>query len=211
MSQKNSVFKKLAALTLSASICTTAVGATTPAKKEQSNNNIIKYVGCAVVAGVAIGTATYLAWAKLFVNKVLAAAEHLAKELNKETTDEATVKRLSMKFYELLHEAKEDTKTQQEGEENETYPEIPLEAKQDAFGQSGYKRYTDKDQCREDALALIDKELPDNKKKEEENDSLAPEGSAVKIRKIKVNIISNKLKKPKLIITSSSVFLTYYT
>lgn len=187
MSQKNSVLKKLAALTLSASVCTTAVGATTPAKKEQSNNNIIKYVGCAVVAGVAIGTATYLAWAKLFVNRVLAAAEHLAKELNKETPDEKTVKRLSMKFYELLHEAKEDTKTQKEKVINDNYDDIPSEEKQKEFGQSGYNQYTDTAQCKKAALALIDKELPDNKKKEEENDSLAPEGSAVKIRKIKVN------------------------
>ena len=187
MSQKNPVFKKLAALTLSASVCTTAVGATTPAKKEQSNNNIIKYVGYTVVAGVAIGTATYLAWAKLFVNKVLAAAEKLAKELNKETPDKETVKRLSMKFYKLLHEATEDTKIQDEEIVQNEVGEEQIEKDKTEFGQEDYATYADRDTCREAALALIQEVFGTSENEIEKEQSNEENASEVQNRKIKVN------------------------
>ena len=147
----------------------------------------LKYVGYTVVAGAIIGT-TYLAWAELFVNKVLAAAEHLAKELNKNKIDEDKVKRLSMKFYDLLHEAIDDTETQEEAKVklDENKEEGPIVNDTTEFGQEHYGSYAEREECRAAAIALIEEVFGKEEKLEEENSKEATK-SDVKIRKIKVN------------------------
>ena len=163
MSQKNLVLKKLAALALSASICTTIVGATPP-EKQKSSSNILTYAGYAIAAAVVTGTTAYLAWAQLFVNKVLAAAENLANELNNATLDTQKVEQLSMEFYTLLQEA-----TEQAGK-----PEAKT------FGTAGCEAYKNAEQCKTQALALIKEKLKSGEVGEDEQ-------TAPTKRKIKVN------------------------
>ena len=181
MSQKNPVFKKLAALTLSASVCTTAVGAQTPAKKKQSNNNIVKYTSCAIAAIIVAGTTTYLAWAKLFVNKVLTAAENLAKELNKESPDSEKVKKLSMEFYKLLHEAHGapiEYEEQQSG---------------NAFEEGNYENYGNTETCKQAALALIESEF-DSLMSERIQNNPAAYARPIKVNRLRY-VDRDKLKK----------------